>query len=83
MEIPWARATDTASWEVAAGLTLDEYRAVKAALRSRGLEGAPAYGAWLRTELLKASMRKQAAMATAAAAGSSTVAASGPAAAAA
>ena len=52
MEIPWARATDTASWELAAGLTPDEYRAIRASLRNRGLEGTPAYGAWLRTELM-------------------------------
>ena len=59
MEIPWARKTDTASWEAAAGLTTEEYRAVKEALRGRGVEGSPAYGAWLRTELIKLSLRKQ------------------------
>jgi hypothetical protein len=59
MEIPWARKTDTASWDAAAGLTTEEYRAVKEALRGRGVEGSPAYGAWLRTELIKLALRKQ------------------------
>ena len=64
VEIPWTRRSESDAWEAMRGLTAADYRAVKAALRERGLEGTPAYSAWLRTELTKAAMRKRAALAT-------------------
>ena len=60
MEIPWTRRSETDAWEAMRGLTAADYRAVKASLRERGLEGTPQYSAWLRTELTKAAMRKRA-----------------------
>ena len=68
MEIPWIRRSDSEAWEAMRSLTPAEFGDVRAKLRARGLEGTPAYAAWLRAEVTKAALRKQAALAAEAAA---------------
>ena len=67
MEFPWTRRSESDAWEAMRGLTAAEYGAITADLRERGLEGTPAYEAWLRAELSKAAMRKRAMLASRAA----------------
>ena len=62
MEIPWVRRSDSEAWEAMRTLTPSEHSAIAADLRARGLQGTPMYNAWLRAELTKAAVRKQAAL---------------------
>ncbi len=41
------------------GLSRAEYQQIEAELRRRGLDRAPTLEAWLRTELVKAALRKR------------------------